>query len=646
MSSNASTAPSSSSTTAVTSFLRRLDTNSVNEKAQQESRNREVHLPPISTYRWWARRTEAVNGALLDAYSEEFGKASIQVADPFAGGGIIPLAAAMRGHQVYAQDLNPWAAEGLAAMFALPSPTRLREGAKELREYCADLLSEAYTTEFSDGRRAEISHTFRVASAKCSGCGKRERLFPYAMMSLLKRKERGETDAFLACPNGHLFHGDIEGPQDCPECGVTTDPEVKYTGRRYITCNHCDHREKLERRAQDGTWKWEVVLVERGAGRDRELDIPTAEERKKAKITQWEPSADLGPIPEGKETRVLLRHGFTSWNDLYPARQRYVMEHLLEACSEISADPEVSEALRIGILGVAEMAGHCSRWDRWYLKSYEAMASHRFNFTTFTAEPNVWGAKAAGRGTFRRRLRQLERGAEWIREEVSSSFQVEGPLSTKHHAPNGEEQASDVRVVQGSSESILLPDDSVELVLTDPPYHDDVQYGELSLPFRAWAGQSTDELAGEAVVNGVTEQQENYDNYRTLLRKIFSESRRVLDPGGHLVFSYANRNPAAWTDVLSALQDAGFRAAGYAVLHSENEQDQSKRNVRACTMDFIMDVAPDELEVDELWTPALDGNNDEEAYLEVIAKFFLQLGQLQEGWEEQLEEELNDCAFL
>jgi len=29
------------------------------------------------------------------------------VSDPFAGGGVIPLAAALRGHRVYAQDLNP-----------------------------------------------------------------------------------------------------------------------------------------------------------------------------------------------------------------------------------------------------------------------------------------------------------------------------------------------------------------------------------------------------------------------------------------------------------------------------------------------------------------------------------------------------------
>ena len=45
----------------------------------------------------------------------------------------------------------------------------------------------------------------------------------------------------------------------------------------------------------------------------------------------------------------------------------------------------------MAVLGTAEMAGLLSRWDRYYLKSYESMASHRFNFTTLAVEPNVIG---------------------------------------------------------------------------------------------------------------------------------------------------------------------------------------------------------------------------------------------------------------
>jgi len=96
------------------SSLRHIDQNAVSKQARVETRNRELHLPPISVYRWWARRTEAVSGALIDAVIKELkANGEALLADPFAGGGVIPLAALARGHAIYAQDLSPWVSKGL-----------------------------------------------------------------------------------------------------------------------------------------------------------------------------------------------------------------------------------------------------------------------------------------------------------------------------------------------------------------------------------------------------------------------------------------------------------------------------------------------------------------------------------------------------
>ena len=120
----------------------------------------------------------------------------------------------------------------------------------------------------------------------------------------------------------------------------------------------------------------------------------------------------------------------------------------------------------------------------------------------------------------------------------------------------------------------------MDLVLTDPPYHDDVQYSELSLPFRAWAQLASGPLLGEAVVNAAVGQLTNDGAYENLLLNIFNETRRALKPNGHLIFSYANRSPKAWTALFAALQSAGFRAAGCEIVHSENETDHAKRGVK------------------------------------------------------------------
>ncbi|GAA4561067.1 hypothetical protein [Planotetraspora kaengkrachanensis] len=631
---------SATSAALLRSPLRHLHAKAVSAQARAESRNREVHLPPISTYRWWARRTEAVNGAIIDAAARDQ-SGRMLIADVFAGGGVIPLAAATRGHKIYAQDLNPWAATGLAAMLGLPAPEKLREAQATLAHRVNAEVHAAYGTTLSDGSRGLVSHTFRVATGECTACGKRTRMFPYALVTLLSRRERGRPEAFLACPNGHLFQGLSTTPAPCPHCRVLTDPGANYTARRKIQCP-CGHIDRLDDRAE--TWQWEVVLVERSRPGRREIEVPTEGELEAANFAHEAPQRTLGTIPVGQETRVLIRHGFTRWEQLYPIRQRILLERLLAVAKECSSDPAVVRAVEIAIIGSAEMAGHLSRWDRYYLKSYESMAGHRFNLTTLAVEPNVWGTVNSGRGTVLRRLTQLVKAATWLHAKTEKQLVVEGPLLTNVDRDDALFDA-DVRVVEGSSEQLLLPDRCVHLALTDPPYHDDVQYSELSLPFRAWAQLTDGPLLGEAVVNAAVGQLTHNGAYEDLLLRIFKETRRILRPDGHLIFSYANRSPKAWTALFSALQSAGFRAAGCEIVHSENETDHAKRGVRACTLDLLLDVVPQGTLPVEPHRPE-PGHDDESTFLSIVAEVFLKIGSFSGDWQESVHRGLADTAFL
>ena len=629
-----------SSLLALRSPLRLLDSEQVSAAAKAESRNREVHIPPVSTYRWWARRTSAVNGAILDAFQVDF-PGRLLVADMFAGGGVIPLSAVIRGHQVYAQDLNPWSAAGLAGMLGLPDPRLLKEAAATLEQWVHTEVESAYGTTLSDGTRGHVAHTFRVATAECTGCGQRARMFPHALVSLLTRKERDESYAWLACRNGHLFTADISINRRCPDCSGMVDPAASYTPRRKVECA-CGHVDRLAERAE--TWRWEVVLVERAGARSRELAKPTTAEIQAADDGRWSPSHDLGMIENGQETRVLLRHGFSSWNQLYPARQRALLSRVLDVASRCSSDPDVVRAVTMAVVGSAEMAGYLSRWDRFYLKSYEAMAGHRFNLATLVVEPNVWGTVASGRGTVLRRMAQLVKAAEWLKEQTGRQLHIEGPLSgTGPIAPMGD---WDARVVEGSSERMRLPTGSVHLALTDPPYHDDVQYSELSAPLRAWARLANGALAGEAVVNAATGQLTDDGAYERLLTRIFTEVRRVLQPDGHLIFSYANRSPDAWIALFSALQSAGMRAVGCEIVHSENETDQTKRNIRACALDLILDLVPIGKTPLDPHAPVASIVGAEADFLRMVARTFLRIGSLEKNWARIFRAELRYSRFL
>jgi len=69
-----------------TPILARVDWANANRLTRHQVRNREIYCPPISLFRWWARRPHALVSALLDASSL---KAGALVSDPISGGGTV-----------------------------------------------------------------------------------------------------------------------------------------------------------------------------------------------------------------------------------------------------------------------------------------------------------------------------------------------------------------------------------------------------------------------------------------------------------------------------------------------------------------------------------------------------------------------------
>lgn len=620
--------------------LRHLDLELVNELSKRETRSRETVLPPISVFRWWARRTSAVHSHILDAVKRDIGR-RLLVADPFAGGGVIPLTALVKGHRAYAQDIDPWAAHGAYSMLSLPDPDEIREVSSALRSRVQDLLSEAYEGT-SQGESTHTVHTFRVAMHICDVCSTEQALFPYAMVTRLKRRERESAEAYLACPAGHLFRAIHTEIHKCPVCARKTDPDQAYLRGRVIECAGCGAKQSLAVTMESGH-RWKVVLVERSAGRSRTIDIPTADELDQADA-RWQVPRDLGAIPPGKETRVLLRHGFHRWTDLYPARQLHVTQHLLDEVSSVNARREVLAAVQLAIVGCTEMAGHASRWDRFYLKSYEAMARHRFAVTTFAVEPNVWGCNGYGRGTVERRLLSLIRASEWLRANgIRPNKVARRVMADTHPVDIGLGRGLDALVVEGSSRNMLLPSGRTDLILTDPPYHDDIQYSELSGLLRAWSGLDDGPIEGSVVAQGLGRDA----GYEELLLEIFLECRRVLRPAGHLIMSFANRELAAWEALINALQRAGFLGSGFAIVHGENETDYAKRGGRHYTDNLLIDVVkpPSGTAVLRRWAPS-DPIGSEAEFLHAVGRTLLDLGGLNPNWRDQLKDAHTASAFL
>ena len=146
-------------------------------------------------------------------------------------------------------------------------------------------------------------------------------------------------------------------------------------------------------------------------------------------------------------------------------------------------------------------------------------------------------------------------------------------------------------IATGSSKAQPIPNDTVQLVLSDPPYLDDVQYGELARLFHLWLSVYTpiapvDESA-EAVPNST--RGTDVDFYREAIASCLRESQRTLASRGRLVLTFHNTKIVAWQALAGALHDSGFDVCAMAVVHAENGTDLCKRNVNSMLHDLVLE---------------------------------------------------------
>jgi putative DNA methylase len=114
----------------------------------------------------------------------------------------------------------------------------------------------------------------------------------------------------------------------------------------------------------------------------------------------------------------------------------------------------------------------------------------------------------------------------------------------------------------GDSSATDIPSRTVDAVVTDPPFYDNVHYSELADFFhvwqRLWFGE-TGAAAPDTTRHPGEVQDVESKRFAGKLRGVFAECHRVLKDDGLLVFSYHHSREDGWTSVAAAVLDAGFR---------------------------------------------------------------------------------------
>jgi putative DNA methylase len=571
------------------SIVNRVNWNSLSRLVIRQQRNRSAHTPAISLYRWWARRPHCFAGALLDAAQKEFRRASFLVSDPFSGGGTVAFEATRRGLPIYAQDLYPWPSRSLATALTTVSQHEFQVAAATLLEEIAQ-YRQAYWRR--DGSSTwETTHIVRVRSAYCPACARRFFLFRDPLISIASRSTE-ETRAFFGCI---ACGGVTRRPKDiasfsCDHCDRSTKTKAQKEKRAAtMQCPHCTEEFTLSKLLRSSL-QWHPLLVREQSigGKHSSAHLRIAE---KSDLTQDIRGTEYHslhmPIPDGVETGALKRSGFWHWDDLYTRRQLDAITAALALVPTLQVAEGIKQHLRLAVLGATEMAGYVCRWERYHPKALEAIANHRFSRATVTVETNL--LSPSGRGTLPRRFEAAERALRWISANNSPFQTVHAESSARRRSVRG------ALVVTGCSERQLLKDGTARLIFTDPPYHDDVQYGELARVFHAWmahAGQCKDTVdeGEEAVPNAV--RGATTKHYENKVAACFAESKRTLAANGRLVLTFHNRDLSAWEALAGALIRAEFDIVALAIVIAENSADHSKRGKQSFLCDLVIECRP------------------------------------------------------
>jgi len=132
---------------------------------------------------------------------------------------------------------------------------------------------------------------------------------------------------------------------------------------------------------------------------------------------------------------------------------------------------------------------------------------------------------------------------------------------------------SPATVVRGSAMSLPWPDGSLDAVVTDPPYYDNVPYANISDFFYVWFKRSGGHLypehfstegtpkKAEAVADAVRhdgDKERAKRAYEEMMGVAFGEACRTLKPDGHMVVVYAHKTTLGWATLVDALRRAGF----------------------------------------------------------------------------------------
>lgn len=548
------------------------------------------------------------------------------VLDPTAGGGSIPFEAARLGLSTLGNDLNPVASliERATAEWPFTHGAALRDVLARIGSKWREQVEGRLSPFFPQAEAPDqVDTTYVLArTVRCPHCEGVVPLSPNWRLAsdgtgvrLLQVTGAGPGDKSrriqfeIVKKDKEQSPGTVSGGDaTCPfsDCGrlisgehIKAEAQAGRMGEQLYAVVFKRRTKTTTKSGKRGKDKWE-----RGFRAPRDED-DLSEKVTSAlvdKLPEWE-ALDMVPTEEIGELSNYDRghrmYGMYKWTDMFSPRQ--LLGHIVgvevfrRLLDDEKANGELSDVQKAAFVYLAIVLdkllnynARSTRWDQTTGRVRSVFDSHNFAMVWSYAEmaPLVYdlGCDWALKQTTAclSELLALARPGSTSGSTVQSALDFAGD--------GGGFTPPTVTLTCKSGDSLdHIADGSVDAVVMDPPYYDNVMYAELSDFFYVWlkrtAGYVYPELfrrqltdkENEAVANPAKFKAEKGArvlagrDYQHRMAAIFTEMRRVLKPDGIMTLMFTHKATGAWDALTTGLMEAGFAITASWPVNTEAE---------------------------------------------------------------------------
>jgi hypothetical protein len=310
--------------------------------------------------------------------------------------------------------------------------------------------------------------------------------------------------------------------------------------------------------------------------------------------------------------------GYTHWWTMFNPRQLLVHAQLLRAIT--LADPAHWPLdVRMQALGAFQQYLRNQNMFCFWNFNADKMEPHFANSNYHPKSLVIENAvfSSLGRGNWNSCVESVIEGNQWSKESWEGFLPPQSTVALR--LASGDVVMSNcASITNGSSTDLPLESESIDLVITDPPFGDNVFYADLADFFYVWlripmvrwfAGQpEADYFAPHATpkaLEAITNKAEHPDTrtpderrekvrppadefYQATLTQCWAETARVLKPGGLLAFTFHHSEDLPWINVLESLFEAGYvLMATYPIRSDESKGDKGQFGSKKIEYDII-----------------------------------------------------------